>query len=103
MSVCLETSILETPDELTQKEECSISEEAERTSLKGMQQDIEERKTYANRIYWLIVWWLAGVAVIVMFGSWHISDKVLITLVGGTTINVLGIFAIVAKYLFNRR
>lgn len=36
-------------------------------------------------------------------GSFKLSDSVLIALIGGTTVNVIGLFLVVANYLFPRR
>jgi hypothetical protein len=94
--------------------------------LSSLKQDRAERKSYANRIFILISAWLLGVFVILIlsgFGrpsdnhfivyckssfvvfplTFSISDKVLMTLIGGTTATVLGLFAIVANYLFPKR
>lgn len=37
------------------------------------------------------------------FVAFHLSDSVLMTLIGGTTANVLGLFLVVAQHLFPRR
>ena len=34
--------------------------------MEGMQQDIRERKTYAGRIFHLVVYWLSSILLIVM-------------------------------------
>ena len=71
-----------------------------------LEQDITERKKYANRSFWLVVGWIVAIfAIIVLQGfsaktGFSISDTVLMTLIGGTTINILGIFIVVANYLF---
>jgi|GEM_PF-991764 len=75
--------------------------------LASLTQDRKERKTYANRIYWLIVAWLAMLFIVLGFQGFkpfrfEIGDKVLITLITGTTLNVIGIFLVVANYLFPR-
>lgn len=75
--------------------------------LQNEKQNREDRKKYANRIFWLMVSWISAIILIIIvngFGDYLnfiVSDKVLIALISGTTINVLGIFIIVAKYLFN--
>jgi len=61
-----------------------------------------------NKTYWLVVFWILGILALLAaqgFGvfEFNLSDKVLITLIGGTTLNVLGIFVIVAKYFFRVR
>lgn len=75
--------------------------------VKSAKQDISERQSYASRIYWVIIGWLAamfGVVVLEGFGvgGFDLADSVLLTLIGGTTANVLGIFVLVARYLFWR-
>jgi hypothetical protein len=96
--------------------------------LAGKKQDREERKKYADKIFCLIAIWLISVLLILLlagFGkdithsfSWNNGEKtevftlhtgftldndVLIALLGGTTASVIGIFVIVANYLFPRR
>ncbi len=67
-------------------------------------------KTF-NKLFWLIVSWLVVSTIVLLLSgttiyaeSWKVSfglsDKVIITLLGATTFNVLGIFAIAAKWLF---
>ncbi len=69
-------------------------------------QDRDERKDYANRLYWVMVVWLIWIAVIIWksaangFPMFLLSDSVLITLIGSTTASVIGVFLIVASYLF---
>jgi hypothetical protein len=97
-----------------------IMHELERTSFG---QDIQGRKTYARCIFWLIVGWLLAMFLLLIFcgiqrvtvviggskyfidvsGKFQLSDKVLVTLIGGTTANVLGLFAIVCNYLFPKQ
>ena len=96
-------------DELTRKERLDLDLEAKAQEIKSQQLDITQREEYAKLIYKLIMWWLVAILGIVLlqgFGSicgfFSISDKVLITLIGGTTINVLGLFAIVANYIFRK-
>jgi len=72
---------------------------------KSLIQDIGQRREFGIRIYWLVVFWILGILVLLAvqgFGvfEFDLSEKVLITLIGGTTLNVLGIFVIVAKYFF---
>ena len=70
-----------------------------------LKQDLEQRKKYADRIFCLICVWLFAIFGIVAlqgfsFKGFDVSDKILMVLIGGTTINVLGLFVIVARYLF---
>jgi Flp pilus assembly protein TadB len=67
------------------------------------EQDRLERKTYANRVFYLISAWLGCVIVVVILtglGFMHFSDTVIVTLLTTTTANVIGLFAIVNSYLF---
>jgi hypothetical protein len=92
-----------------------ISELAERERsmyrrqvIRGLSQDIEERKTYAHRTFCLISCWLGGVFLLVLFQGFHgngtsyfdLDKTVLVTVVGSTTATVLGIFIVVMHYLF---
>lgn len=65
------------------------------------------RMDYANKIFILVCLWLGCVILSVLLAGFKIfnfslSDKVLITFITSTTINVLGLFAIVAKWLFQQ-
>jgi hypothetical protein len=90
-----------------------------------LQQDRLERQKYAKYLFNLICFWLLGIFTIIIFSGlnastirlnyqdlpvvrrvegvpkFELSDGVLLALIGGTTINVLGLFVIVANYLFN--
>jgi hypothetical protein len=77
-----------------------------REKIRSLSQDIDERKKYAHRIFCLICAWLAGsFAVLVADGvqssRWFsLPQAVLLALIGGTSVDVLGIFYIVTHYLF---
>lgn len=78
--------------------------ERQRLENENLRQDIGMRKQYANRIFGLIVGWLAAV-LLILVGSGlpcglDLSDAVLLALIGGTTATVLGLFVIVANYIF---
>ena len=65
----------------------------------------ELRIGYANKIFILVCIWLGCVLLGVLLtgfnlGGFVLSDKVLITFITSTTINVVGLFAIVAKWMF---
>jgi hypothetical protein len=75
--------------------------------LKDREQDREERLRYAKRVFRLIVWWLVWVGSVVVVDGieplpFDLADAVIIALVGGTTASVIGIFLIIANYLFPR-
>jgi len=54
-----------------------------------------------------MVWWLLGIGLVVflqaMSDEFHLTENVVLALIGGTTANVLGIFYYVAKFLFRPR
>lgn len=96
----------------------SMSEEKEYTSTKaemeianlqeeldGRKQDREQRKVFALWIFGLVCVYLLVVLTAVYFvgfGLMALNDIVLNVLLTTTTANVIGIFIIVAKYLFHR-
>jgi len=93
------------PDRFTDQEKDYLEGEKKRALLIGLVQDIGQRKAFGNKIYCLVVFWVIGILALLAsqgFGAFgfNLSEKVLITLIGGTTLNVLGIFVIVARYFF---
>jgi hypothetical protein len=64
------------------------------------------RKEYIPKLFWLTVAWLAFVGITLWRAAdiggryFHLSDNVLITLITSTTINVIGIFMLAARWLF---
>lgn len=97
------------PDQKTQRELDDLNKQRLIAELEGLRQDITERKAYADKIFKLICWWLVVLATILVaqgFGSFNhifsLPDAVLVTLVGTTTVSILGIFVVVANYLFYR-
>ena len=99
----------EEADSATELEEEDLDHQKNRALIEGMRQDIAERKKYAGRIFTLLSSWLLGIFAILLlqgFGSnirFALPDSVLLAAIGGTTINVIGIFIVVARYLFPRR
>lgn len=79
-----------------------------REAVKSLKQDREQRKTYGNRLFKLVVVWLCVVAIILILagfkiGQFELPTSVLATLIGGATASVIGLFAIVATYLFPKQ
>lgn len=61
------------------------------------------RETYASRIFKLSAWWLGFIGVVLLLagaGKLKLADSVQIALITTTTVNVLGLFYIVARWLF---
>lgn len=90
-------------------------ESAEQSRLEGirarsLEQDIEERKKYGNRIFWFSMSWVVCIVTIILADgielpkvesvSFDISETVLLALMGTTTVNILGALFIVMRYLF---
>lgn len=74
--------------------------------LNGKQQDREQRGKFANRIFNLMCCYLGAVMIIVILKGAKVlalSDSVVNVLLTTTTANIIGIFMIVAKYLFYRQ
>jgi len=75
-----------------------------------LQESVDTHKLrigYANKIFWLVCIWLAFVVAGVFLegfplSGFSLSDKVLIAFITSTTISVLGLFAIVAKWMFQQ-
>jgi uncharacterized membrane protein len=79
-----------------------------REVLEGNKQDRKERKAFANKIFILLVAFLAASLLIVAFSAadcirFHLSDSILITLLTTTSADVIGIFIFVVKYLFKAK
>lgn len=73
--------------------------------LKDLRQDRDERKSYASKLYWLVLIWLVVILfILVLQGlrkfSFQLSDVVLVTLITTTTANVAAFFLVVVQYLF---
>jgi hypothetical protein len=87
-----------------------LDKQARRAQIISIKQDIEERKKYAGRIFSLLSLWLIGLFVLLLLQGFlshlhyfSLPDAVLLATIGGTTLNVIGIFIVVARYLFPRR
>ena len=67
--------------------------------------DNHARKTHSTLIFIMVFIWLITVLGIIIFvgnGTLVLSDKVIITLLSTTSVNVIGLLVIVANYLFNK-
>ena len=85
-----------------------LDNELRQAEIDDLVQDRDQRKQYAKNLFLLMVWWLIIVGGIVISNGakgvpFKLSDFVLNTLIGTSTASILGLFAIVAKYLFHRR
>ncbi len=98
------------PDAQTKEELLDFEAQSKSLDLLDKQQDIDARKKYANKIFILISVWLGCMLVVVLlagFGGkcewFKMADSVLIALITTTTGSVIGLFAIVANYLFKNK
>lgn len=71
-------------------------------------QNKQQRKDFAERIYSFAAIYMLGVFLLLFLSgtetiNFKLSDNVLITLLGTTTANVIGILIIVVTYLFSRK
>ena len=74
-------------------------------NLVNIKANIEARGLYSNRIFYMTAFWLIFVVIAIAFQGFGIirtSDSVIVSLLGTTTLNVLGFFVIVIQYLFNK-
>lgn len=102
------SNISSNPDPITNQESRNnYIKEIQDRNLQNIDDAIKARKEYTKKIYNLIVIWLASIFVIILaqgFSSkdrtFYLSNSVFITLISGTTINVLGLFVIVINYFF---
>ena len=101
--------VSEDPDVKTVAEKLDIERSQLFAELESFRQDTTERKKYAGRIFWVCAGWVMSIFAILIlngFGSvigFRLSDSVLLAAIGSTTANILGIFYIVARYLFPKR
>ncbi|MCW3104970.1 MAG: hypothetical protein JWO09_3410 [Bacteroidetes bacterium] len=74
-----------------------------------LKQDREARKRYALLTFILTCTWCLFIFIVVLAAAegylihnkFHLSDKILITLITSTTVNFFGFFILVMKYLFH--
>ena len=94
-------------DDLAGKERDDFLAQKRQQELDEGAYDLDARKRYGERIFWLVVAWIAVVLVIVVVSGYSngpkLSDGVLIALITGLSVNVIGLLAIVINYLFPKR
>ena len=73
----------------------------------GDDQDRQQRKEFADKIFDFVRNYMLFVCVVLFLkgitSQFYLSDAVIITLLGTTTANVIGIWIIVVTYLFSRK
>lgn len=85
-----------------------LENDARKVENESESQNKQQRKDFAERIYSFAVIYMFGVFIILFLSgtettNFKLSDNVLITLLGTTTANVIGILIIVVTYLFSRK
>ena len=83
------------------------SKKMQKLSEKDKEQDIEMRREYADKTYLFVCIYMCFVFFLIFLAcspsTFNMSDNVLMVLLGTTTINVIGLFAIVMNYLFPKK
>ena len=72
-------------------------------NLKNLNQNIEQRKDYAHKIFCLISGWLFFTAIVTLgcaTNNLYLSENVIIALLTTSSANVILIFIYVVRYLF---
>jgi len=93
------------PDLESRGENETIEREPQRAKLADLRQDTELRRDFSHKIFKLIVVWLIFVGLVILLEGFHVKgfnlgNAVMIALITTTTGSVIGIFLIVARYLF---
>lgn len=88
-------------------EEAQYAIEKLREELRSARQDREQRKEYSDKLFQLVVWILGGLGFIVFLdgleaAAFSVGDEALRLLIVSTVGSVIGLFHIVARYLFPR-
>ena len=76
-----------------------------KAQIRKFEDDNTGRREFSRSIFTVTVIWMFLVFMVVIQcanGKWHLPEAVLIALITTTTANVIGMFIIVANYLFNK-
>jgi hypothetical protein len=71
--------------------------------IKSIKADREMKKAFADRVYWLIVGWLAAVVAMLVLSSLDLlrmTERLLLTIIAATAVKVLGLLLVVVRHLF---
>ncbi len=102
------TTVSDIPDARYRAETQDLDSQRAQAELSGIKLDIEQRKTYADRIFHLVLFWLSAIGVVIFVQGFHfygfsLDTSVLLMLIGSTTSGVIGLFLIVTRYIFPAR
>ena len=100
-----ETSIDKKEGERLHREARETENRLQKEKLKSQGQDRKQRKKFSFMIFYFLCAYLVTVFLILFLSglgrlSFELADGVLITLLSTTTVNMIGIFILVVKYLF---
>ena len=105
------TSLSNSETEQMKEREClrqmKISNDKIAEEIESLKQDRDQRKQFEERIFLSVQNYMIIIVCLLFVQGFHVlyfslSDTVLVALLGTTTVNVIGIFAFVARYLFHR-
>lgn len=101
-------NVSEEADAETTEELTDFEEQHNRLELQEHEQNINLRKEFARKIFWLVICWLVSMLAILMLEGFKISDfslsnSVMLALVGSSTLNILGLLYVVTHYLFPKK
>lgn len=84
----------------------TLDDDERKEHLRSLKQDTDERKRYANKLFWFLITYMVMVFIILFLHGFsvvkfYVHDVVIITLISTTTANIIAIFIFVVKYLFH--
>jgi hypothetical protein len=88
------------------REKADLENQKEKARLERYHNRTKSQERMGRHLMRAVMLWMCAVIVIVFlqgFGIVVLSDSVLITLLGSTSANVVGLFAIYAKWLFPKK
>ena len=99
---------LQQPDSQTQASllQAQSDQAFNQQHINDRRQDRAERKIYASKLFWLVACWMLAVFSILLlqgFKVFQLENTVLVALLSTTSVNMIGLFVIVTKYLFSEK
>lgn len=96
-------NVPEQADPFTQEEYLDLESAQKAACLQSYCQDMRLRKKFGDNIFVFVVSWsILSMMILVCSGTKLLvfSDNILLAIITGTTVNALGLLAIVVNYLF---
>ena len=91
------------PDAITQKQQDDFNNQANNIALEMKRYELTTRKWLTSRIWVLTIVWLVVVLVIFVLSGLRVliyNDKVMMALLGTTTVSVMGFLYTVVSHIF---